>query len=234
MALGVLLVIATLIRVLNYKGWERFYYASSVCAPGSYPVYIRELYFILPGKEMASFNDDDVKSFMSEWGKEHYFPEAYEKDRLPLKLVVNYASYREQKFYNDTLDLDQQLLLETFRAAPKKDQEVELYDNKHGLTFLAGLANDGQFILWLRGKNLEKVILKARLAAREPTADDTYINGGRVTKKQYLTTAFEDLNDSLKTVFKNGFDAGANYIDTPTHYIRDNERFWKAGVNDPK
>lgn len=143
--------------------------------------------------------------------------------------MLKYFSYRDEKFYSDTLDLPQQEILVTFKTAEKNKQFLELSSyagKKDGLSFVIGLANNGNVIIWFRGVYLEKELLRKKLKPTEPKVDDLYYEK-TLTKEKYLAHTFENLSDSLKMVYKNGFDANANYIDTPSRYIEKNIELWQ-------
>lgn len=97
---------------------------------------------------------------------------------------------------------------------------------KKGLNFVIGIANSGNVMVWLRGVNLEKIILKARLKSKEPGDGETFYEKP-LPKKEYFELVFEDLADSVKAKLKGGFDSGANYIDTPTRYMEKNKSLWE-------
>ncbi|PWS32577.1 hypothetical protein DF947_05745 [Pedobacter paludis] len=230
--LSITLVVATIIKILNYKGWERFYYFTSICAPQNYPIAIHDAYFLTGEGEddFAWINFEDVKNFTSKWGEEYYSQEARDRLRLPTKLVLQYASYRDQKFYSDTLDLPQKKILNIFKSALKNKTAIAFSSGggmvKKGLNFLVGIANDGNIIVWLRGVFLEKVIFKGKIKPHEPQGDETYFEK-RLPKAAYLKKMFEDLPDSVKTKLNSGFDAKVNYIDSPTYYIEKNRKLWE-------
>lgn len=130
-------------------------------APANFPVYIRECYFITPDQDdMAWINKEDVNNFQSKWGNEYYFAESNNSNRLPQKLVIEYASYRNSKFYGDTLELPQQKIREIFKSAERNNKTEEIYSpgqNRKGLRFVIGIANDGNILVWIRGVFLEEI-----------------------------------------------------------------------------
>ncbi|MEJ2881177.1 DUF2931 family protein [Pedobacter sp. GR22-6] len=226
--LGITILLAVLIihKVWAYKSSERFYYYSSVSAPVSFPIHINRIDLILPDNELAlgfyKSELEEVNVFMTKWGKEYYFPEVHEPLRLPLKLSLDYCDYRSRTFYKDTIDLPQQVLLAAFKKAVKEEQTIEMYSSqgdKFGLNFVVGIANNGNIVLWLRGKDFEKVIFKKKLHAYEPGAQDLQYERQQFNKQSYLDTVFSELPDSMLTLFKNGYDRSANYIDSPSKYL---------------
>jgi len=229
-ALAILLVAGTIYKIIAYKTWARYDYYSAICTPQSYPIYLQACYFITAdADDLAWINDEKVNDFRSEWGDEG-FPEARDPLRLPEKLVLKYAAYSEQKFYSDTLSLPVDVIQKVFKEAAKKNQLDELFksgQNVKGLKFLVGVVPDGQVVVWLRGRFLEQVILKAKIAPKEPRSDEMYFEKP-LSKSAYLNTVFEGLSDSLKTKIKSGWDQHANYLDTPTHYIDQNKDGWKS------
>lgn len=228
-AIAVGLVVAIISKTLNHKGWERYYYASSVCTPKSNPIYLHGCHFLTADpNDDAWIKTENVNNFSSEWGDE-VFLETHEPMRLPQKLVLQYASYGDRKFYSDTLDLPENEIKQIFETAKQNKNLENLYSARgdvKGLHFLVGIARQGNIIVWLRGVDLEKVILKSKLHSKEPQGDETYYEQ-RLDKDVYLEKVFADLSDSLKTKIRDGWDANANYIDTPTYYIEKNSEMWQ-------
>ncbi len=225
-ALSVILLGLIIFKIWTYKASERFHYYSSVSAPANFPVHINGIGFILPADDLDlgfyKTAGEEVNVFLTEWGKQYYFPEVHEPLRLPLKLTIDYCDYRGQKFYQDTIDLPKKELLAVFKQAVKDKKTTEMYNarqDQQGLNFVVGIANNGYIVLWLRGSDFEKTIFKKKLRTYEPNAKDLIYNQHQFDKKGYLDTVFAELPDSMKTLFKNGYDAGANYIDTPSRYL---------------
>jgi hypothetical protein len=216
------LLAATIYKTCKYNASERYYYFSSISAPETFPVYVRDAYFITHDPDDdAWFNQTDVNGFNTGWGTEYFFPEIDRPMRLPTKLVLEYASYRDRKFYSDTLDLPQETIKSVFETADtnKSMDEIRGRDgDKQGLRFVLGIANAGNIILWLRGIGLEKVILKTKLTAKEPQGDATRYETV-LTKEAYLERVFGALDDSLKRALDKGLDAHASYIDSASHYL---------------
>lgn len=222
------MITAIIYKVVSYKSWDRYHYFSSICVPESYPIAVHNSYFILADGELGSIKDEDVERFTSKWGEEYYFAESSKRDRLPVKLVLQYVSYRDKKFYSDTLNLPEKEIRQIFKSALRNKQAEKLYNPSNdvkGLKFLVGVANDGNIAVWLRGVYLEKLLLKQKLKPREPQGDETFWEK-RLSKADYIKKSFENLEDSVKLKLDNGFDAKANYIDTPTHYIEKNKELW--------
>ncbi|RZL18659.1 MAG: DUF2931 family protein, partial [Pedobacter sp.] len=220
-AITLILVLAIVAKFFNYKSWDRYSYFSSVCMPESYPIAVHNAYFILVDGDLGHIKDEDVERFTSKWGEEYYFSESHQRERLPVKLVLQYVSYRDKKFYSDTLNLPEKEIKQIFESALRNKQAIKLHNyptGVKGLTFLVGIANNGNIAVWMRGVFLEKLILKQKLTAKKPQGDETYYEK-RLSKEEYLKKRFENLDDSVKQKLDNGFDAKANYIDTPTHYI---------------
>jgi len=229
-ALAILLIFGCIYKFIGYKSWERYYYFADASAPNTYPVHVRNCYFITPDEnDFAIVNTDEVNNFQSHWGSDYYSPNAREKYRIPEKLVIEYASYRDSKFYTDTLKLPKDVILGIFKASEDNSTQIPLAGRNgdvFGLRFSIGIANNGNILLWLRGRNLEKLILKTRIPAREPKGDQTYFQK-RLPKAIYLQQVFENLPDSVKNTFKQGVDANANYADSPSHYIDRNQDMWQ-------
>lgn len=234
--IALLLVLASIWKIWQFKPWDRHYFFASVSTPYTFPIYIREIYFVYPSQdeygEGFSYTRDEVNNFNSHWGTAYFSPRVSDPLRFPKQLVLQYVSYRDKKFYRDTLDLPQQLIEDTFREAKEKYQLMAMStnlgsDEKQGLHFVVGIANDGNLIVWLRGTYLEKVLLKTQLKSREPKAEDLYY-AKPMSKQEYYDRMFRFIPDTLKNLIDNGVDRNAKYIDSPTHYIELNREYWEA------
>ncbi|RQO74028.1 hypothetical protein DBR43_01065 [Pedobacter sp. KBW06] len=217
----VLLVIAIAVKLLNYKGWSRYYYSASVSAPRMYPIKVYRADFVLSDGKTESLKTSDVNDQRLDWGQGE-FSQTSERQQLPVKLVLDYVSYRDQSFYKDTINLPAQLIDSIFRNSKKAgiQQSIHKYGtNADGLVFIAGIANNGNVLVWLQGDKYERVLLKHKIAAREPSAADLF-NERQLTKEQYLKQAFADLSDDFFKNLAEGLAKDANYIDSASNYLR--------------
>lgn len=215
----ILLCIATAIKLFTYKSWSRYYFSASFCAPRTYPVYVRDSYFILSDGGRGNIGSEDVNYLKSDWGNSE-FEETYREQQLPVKLVLEYASYREKAFYRDTIDLPIDTISKLFKSGRVKGINQTLYrpgGDVDGLNFLIGIANKGNIVVWLQGKNYERVLIKHRIIAREPLGDQTY-HERRLSKKNYLEKVFY-IDEDLQKEMDQGKDRNENYIDSTSHYI---------------
>lgn len=222
-----LIVSATVYKIWNYKRWNRFYYSSSVCAPEYYPIHIRAISFQLPNDEFGAHftsSKEEVNKFSTKWGQDFYSPKVYKPLFLPTSLHFSYFSYRDKLFYSDSIQLPQEKMLNVFKEAKKEGKTIPLYSYgsyKKGLTFLVGIANNGNLIIWLRGTNLEKEILRTQLKPQIPNTQNTYIKDSN-SIDAYFEEKYSDLSDDIKEKIKNGYQKNANYIDSLEHKKRRN------------
>lgn len=223
-------MLSSIYRTAVHKSWERYYYDSTVMAPSSYPIHVRDCTF-LTGDD----NDDgyvryqNVNKHTSEWGDSGDFLQLSDKSLLPKKLAISYFSYRDKHFYKDTLALPTAKIEELFKQAIKNNNTERYYSsagNLKGLCFTIGIANDGQVLVFLRGINLEELVLKAKLKPSQPAAEDLYYRES-LSREHYFNYAFENLSDSLKLKIDSGFEMHANYADSATHYLERNVELWK-------
>lgn len=214
----VLLILATAQKLWKYKGWKRFYYSASFSAPHSYPVHVQNGQFILEDGEIAyiGFNAVNDRNYM-DWGYGDS-NDPTTKKRLPVKLVLEYASYRDESFYADTVELPLAVIKKAFSTVNETGISTSLYQapNVKRLEFVVGIANKGNIIVWLRGEHFETILLKHKIAPHEPVGDDTYYET-RLQKGQYLKKVFE-IDSADLAAFKAGLDKDANYIDTPSQF----------------
>ncbi len=221
-ALVFLLLTGIVYKILRYKTWDRYAYFSSVSAPATYPVYVRQAYFLTgDGEDDAWFDTKNVNEFQTVWGDESFFSGLSRPMRLPQQLVLQYVSYRDKLFYSDTVELPEAEIRKIFKAALNNKNTDELYNPasyKEALRFVLGIANKGNIVLWIRGKGLEKVVFKTKLIAKEPVGDATRYNR-RLPKEAYIEQVFGRLPDSFKMALDQGLEAQANYTDSVTHYL---------------
>ena len=213
----ILLTVATAIKIVMYQGWKRYYYGASVSAPSSYPIRVNRCEFILANGETAYLGTTQVNDQNSDWGDGDY-SDPHRKERLPVALVIDYADYRSQQFYRDSIILPEKVISETFKNELNKGEEVSQYQSAPvmSLNFVVGVANNGNIIVWLRGKSFEKVLVKHKANIHEPKADDTWYER-RLSRKGYFNQAF-NIDSAQNEEFKKGFDKHANYIDTPSRF----------------
>ena len=227
---SLLLILVGIYRTVTYKSWERYYYDATSIAPEDYPVHIIDTYFLTDDEDDFAFiKDESVNRQITNWYSDGDFLELREKMRLPKKLVISYVSYRDNLFYKDTLQLPTPQIEKIFKLAEKNKSTEKYYsyrDDLRGLSFVLGVANNGKILVWLRGINLEELILKTQLTPKEPKGDDLYYEQP-LSKKAYFEHAFENISDSLKNVYKVNVGRVENYADTPTKYIERNAALWK-------
>lgn len=233
--IAIILALGIIWRIFRYKAWDRHYFFASVSAPYTHPIYIRDMNFIYPNED--EFGDgfyntvDEVNRLNSSWGAEYFSPRVNEPMQFPKKIALQYVSYRDKKFYKDTLDLPRQTIEEIFKRAKADHQLLNIssnytMDDKKGLNFVVGIANEGDIIVWLRGMFFEKVLLKTKLKPKELKSEDLYY-GKKMNKQEYYDKVFEYIPDTLKQLISMGIDKNAKYIDSPTHYIEKNKEYWE-------
>ncbi len=215
------LVSARVYKIWKYKRWERYYYSAIVCVPEYHPIHIQDISFKLSNDELApSFHKsvDDVNDFDSKWRRFSSFQKASKPLFLPSSLSLAYVSYREKLFYSATIKLPHKKIQEVFKDAFDTGKTTSLYSyggNKRGLTFLVGIANNGNIIIWVRGTDYEKEIFRTQLKPQLSEINIRYID---FTKKEsieeYLEEIFKGLSDDTKIKIDNGYEKNANYIDS--------------------
>ncbi|RZL37691.1 MAG: DUF2931 family protein [Pedobacter sp.] len=223
-----LLLVGIIYRVFSFKAWERYDYVATVTVPNTYPIAISEAYFITLDDDLQSIYSEDVDNFNSTWQNNYTTSTDAKSARLPEKLVLEYFSYRDKLFYRDTLDLPHEKIKTIFESARKNKQLLVLSQYagvKKGLTFMIGVANKGNLVVWLRGVNLEQEILKISLKPKNVLPESRFYEKD-LTKESYFDKLFTNLPDSVKLKLDSGFDANANYIDSPSRYIENNTELW--------
>ncbi|KFF11046.1 hypothetical protein IW15_17955 [Chryseobacterium soli] len=222
------LLVATAFKVIHYKKWERFYYETSVFAPKYHPAYLQSVEFLFPDNTSYYVMSDDMENFNSDWGQQSS-PSRNDDEAqlLPEKLFVRYVSYREKAVYSDTIELPKEKMMEIFKKAKKAHKTIPIYyshpqkGDKEELIFLIGIANNGNVLVALRGKNFDEVILKKHLKRQTAYSRIVYLDYmTRERKEKPLKDCFNELFEGLKydTILKRKIDSGyeknANYIDS--------------------
>lgn len=197
------LILATAYRILQYKSWDRYYYDVSASAPSNFPIHIRTANLILEDGDESWLRTTSVNDGRPYWGYGD-FEEPDTKERLPVKLVLGYASYRDQSFYSDTIPLPEKALKDALKNGYKE--------------IIVGIANKGNIIVWMRNEKKEMVLLKHQIKPHAPVGDDTYYER-RLSKKEYFENVFRLDSASLED-FRKGVDKDANYIDTPSLFTQ--------------
>lgn len=214
----------------EFKSWERYYYDSTMTAPATYPIHVRECSFLTGDDDDDAYvRYEKVNDHTSEWGDDGDFLELSDKSLLPKALAISYFSYRDKNFYKDTIQMPTEKIKALFHQAIKNNNTEKYYStrgNLKGLNFTVGVANNGQILVWLRGINFEKLVLKTKLKPSQPEPDDMFYEKP-LPRAEYFKYAFEGLDDSLRVKIDNGFESKANYADSATNYIQRNQKLWK-------
>lgn len=222
-AIALILITGIIYNTLYHQSWNRYYYAASACAPSAYPVHTRNLYFVDKQGELISINTEEVNSNFSKWGQEYYFSETNTKELLPQTLVIEYVSYPDSVYYYDSIPLPKALLDSSFKSLIANKETVEIYNRGNhpkGLTFLIGIANNGNIAIFLRGKNKEILLTKVKLKPK----GSKQLEADGLNLKDFFNSGFEFMDDSIKVFVHQEQAKKANYIDSPTYYLDTNHK----------
>ncbi|NQD70057.1 DUF2931 family protein [Sphingobacterium shayense] len=214
----IVLVVLVTLKTVRYKPWYRYFYSASCTAPQAFPVHIRESYFITENPAEKIYIDyEGVNSGNSVWGEDPYFHKSNKKLLVPKHLVVKYIDYHSKQFFRDTILLPVEQIKTNFKKAIQKNEGIDIYhfgENKKGMTFLVGFANDGYIIVWQRSKTEDNVILKTRLHPKQPERDDLTYSGETFTFQEYYDYAFNGIADSVPEESDNEPQPYARYADS--------------------
>lgn len=228
--ISIVLLLLIIYTFTNNRSSDRYNYAASITVPATFPVHLKRAYFLMSNGDFEGLRSEEVENFTADWHSYDVNTNHVENQLLPEKLVLSYLSYRNKTFYSDTLTLPVEEMKMVFETAAKNEQFLVLSSYagiKKGLAYMIGVANDGNVIMWLRGVNLEEVVFKTKLKAKEPNFDD--LNDEKaLTKEEYFNSVFRDLSDSVKIKLNSRYDSKANYIDTPSRYIENNKKLWST------
>lgn len=222
------MIIATGLRIHRYHRSSRYYYATSFTAPMTYPVFVQQAYLILAGGMNVSISCQDVNDgYQMKWGETETNLSTNSLNRLPVALVIKYASYRDQTFYADSIPLPAVLIDSIFKTAEQKGitrkREAVGNDGTPPLSFLIGIANKGNMVVWLQGKKYERKLFTCQLKTIRPKEDQEYGD------KHYPPATYFDhfrVSDEYKRAVSRGADNKANYADSTTHYL-EHDYLWR-------
>lgn len=217
----VLLGLATLIRFLSYHSSPRYYYDASVSFPTDFPVRVWTAKLLLEGKEEKRIQTKSVSDEYGSWGFGDS-PVIDHKERLPIALVISYASFRDKAFYRDTIPLPLDTIRRIFETLETRGLKTSIYGMPQEVKrfdLVLGLANKGNVVVWVQGEQFEQVLLKHQIKAYIPSKKGDGFFPPAAASTGYFRTEFE--SDSLRIKESGGFrDQEVNYIDTPSHYLR--------------
>lgn len=209
------LIVATGFELFTDKPWARYYYKTVVCAPDTYPIVLKNAYYILADSTKSTLEYNEINS----WG-ESIVSDPEEAERLPIKLVLSYLSYRDKLFYTDTIPLPEAALDSIFKNLDKTKDGIPLYNSSQrsnfSLNITLGIANKGNIIIWLQGHNYEHTLLKHQIASDKKLSARYFPENGN--QQQLYFNRLDD--EKLKEALRSGKDANANYIDSPSLYRR--------------
>lgn len=209
------LIAATAFELFTDQPWARYYYKIVISAPDTYPVVLKDSYFILADGTESTLEYNEINS----WG-ESIVSNPKEEQRLPVKLILSYASYRDELFYTDTIPLPAAALDSIFKNLPTTKDGNPLYNSSTRVNFslniAVGIANKGNIIVWLQGHNYEHTLLKHHIPYDKKLSAKYFPVNGK--QKQVY---FDELSDDkLKEELRTGKDENASYIDSPSLYRR--------------
>lgn len=69
--IAIILVVATAYKNISFRAWERYNYSATVLAPLTFPVHVREAYFIVPGDDLESIDHESVNNFNTSWDTDY-------------------------------------------------------------------------------------------------------------------------------------------------------------------
>lgn len=213
---------ATIVKVVSYKIWARYNYSIYFFSPEVYPVHVETFSFLTKDGHSVGTSYEPRSNYQSNWGNMES-PTVCSTERLPLKFIIEYASYNDKKFYRDTIDMPYQLIDSVFRIS-KRDHIAKIIGNDNdqndirGLNFTVGIASKGNIVMWLQGNNYEITLLKHKIPVvktlnrRFETKEELLPTGG------YWSRSFS-LSESAIAKISRGIDENANYADSSSKYL---------------
>lgn len=200
----VVLLLSLVYKILSYKQWERYYYTENVSNPEEFPIHLFWVTFLMPdGDYGKSFSEDTrkINSFYSNWGEGEY-GNSDRLERLPARLFLEYVDFRTKEYYADTVALPKEKMVEIFKEAKEgqKLKDLHYWSRAMGLNYHVGIANEGNIVIWLIGKNYEREVYRTQLKPK-PFPDKLLSFSTLViqNKEEFIDDLFKDIPDSIKT-----------------------------------
>lgn len=224
LGLSLVFLILFIYKVVVYKASERYYYTASVYSPEEFPIKIIEISFRLENNDRTdpSFYStiEVINNYNSYWGATEYM-EAQKPQFLPNTLVLSYIDYHTRKYYSDTILLPKNKMENIFKEAKNKHQMFNLnsWKPKMGLKYHVGIANEGNIIFWLVGKEFEKEFYRVQIEAKDLSIFIKSRNFKFENQEQFIQDLFhvEDKRKAIK--FKNIDSGPLQYKDSiPKHF----------------
>lgn len=216
----------SIIKIISYKASDRYYYTASISNPQDFPIHIFGTWFLLENGDFsdASFYKtiDKVNTFYSKWGLSEY-QEAYEPEFLPESVFLEYVDYKTKNYYLATIPLPKEKMRAIFDEANDTNQWTNLTysGSKMGLKLQIGVANDGNIIFWLVGKNFETEFYRIQL---KPKPFPNYIQAFDKEiedKDKFIEEVFKDSEERINKNLHNVSDSEAQYKDSIPVYFKD-------------
>ena len=199
----------------DWKFGSRYYYNVVATAPQVYPVSLHTSALQLSDKRF----EEVTYSSSSKWGFINLTATG-KKKHLPVMLDLQYDAYREQRFYSDTIPFHGKKLDSIFKTFLKTDNSYSFSEDERrvqGLNFVIGIANHGNIIIWIQGKDKQVELLRHHIKWT-PEMNVMHYPLDKIERQAFFDDMFKELSPATKLKIKADTDTKANYIDTPSLY----------------
>jgi hypothetical protein len=148
------------------------------------------------------------KAFITNgWGKEGSIHCVGEKFKaLPVRLIIVWFSFTEDKFFGGSFDLPKAKISELFKKGQVDLQTGEKFTYS---TIIVGMAPEGEISIWLEGE--EGTLEVATFKANEVRGDwKTVLDNPEYSRSEYLSSVLEDFlsKEQIIELQKNGIPKG--------------------------
>lgn len=224
--LAIILSALSIIKIISYKASDKYYYTASISNPEDFPIRVLGAWFLLENGDFtdASFykSTDKVNSFYSNWGVSEHV-EAHEPEFLPESLFIEYVDYKTKNYYLATIALPKEKMKTFFKEAKENNylKNLTSWGTKLGLEYHVGVANEGNIIFWLAGKNYETEFYRVQLESKPFPSYVEAFEKEIEDKDTFLKEIFDESNDKIKDRLQNTSDSGAQYKDSIPVYFKD-------------
>lgn len=181
------------ISIFNFSGWknlDKYEWLPTESAHKQYPVSIIKGEAVLAdGTSISFFKRTMVNSGWGDSDSSYVIGEVLKP--LPVKIMINWFSYVEDKFFEGHFDLPAAQLEQAFKQGLVDPDTGERTNYNYIIT---GMAPRGNVSVWIAGSGMVKEV--ARFQAKEVQLDWSYVsNNSTMQRKDYIQMMLKDTLD---------------------------------------
>lgn len=225
-AILAILLIILVFNIINSKPFlDKYIYTTSISAPYYFPV-AGHAYFRLEDNSINSPQNksmDYLNGHYSRWLENEFdYLDKQEFNPLPKYLIIDYLDYRTKNYYQDSLTLNTEKIRTTFKNSISK--RINLGTSNRpimGLKFLIGIADNGNVVILLVGKDFVEKVDQFSLKPKS-YSDNKFFRTHFSSEQAVFENSFYKLKDSFRLKIDSGYLKDSNYVDSlnidPAYY----------------